>query len=184
MEKNFKLALRVQKNVNSGNMHCIVSWCFVDVGSFARKDSQHGDLEYAWATIGDDYWMTQIQCQGNAYIRSFGEHKGTWGEIDYNLYAYNIAQANASKLTTLAKKLDWIEKALDKYANKDNHGSPATFADYVFRLMHVTKCEYLIMPKNEGSEYAFKSRKMDSYCLDLLRQLLIVPTIERVPSEA
>jgi hypothetical protein len=183
MEKNFKLALRVQKNVNSGNMHCIVSWCFVDVGSFARKETQHGDLEYSWGTMGPDYWMQYVQCQANAYIRSFGEHKGIWGDLSYNLAAFGIAIANASRLTLLSKKLDWIEKALDKYANKDNHGSPATFADYVFRLMHVTKCEYLIMPKNENSEYAFKSRKMDSYCLDLLRQLLVIPTIEPITSE-
>jgi len=179
MEKSYKLALRIQKNICSSGMHCIVSWCFIDRDHFSRNDTLHGDIEYAWSTTGDDYWMTQIQCHGNAYIRSYGNEKGTWGDISYNLYAYNIAQANASRLMTLSKKLDWIEKGLDKYANKDNHGSPATFADYVFRLMHVTKCEYLIMPKNENSDYAFKSRKMDGYCLDMLRQLLVTPTIEK-----
>lgn len=183
MEKNFKLALRVQKNVLSGNMNCIVSWCFIDRGSFARNDTQHGDIEYAWSTFGDDYWMTQIQCHANAYTRSFGENKGTWSNLGYELAAYNIAKIRSSQLSILAKKLDWIEKQLAKYA--ENHGSiatdnPSEFAEYVFRLMNVTKCEYLILPKNEGSDYAFCSRSKDAYCLDMLRKLLVTPVVEPI----
>lgn len=185
--KNFKLALRVQKNVSSGNMHCVVSFCWIDRESFSRKDTQHGDIEYAWSTFNEDYWMQNVQCHANSYIRMHGDKQGTWSNLGYELATYNLAKCRSSQLSILAKKLDWIEKNLAKYA--ENHGSIATdenpfeFAEYVFRLMNVTKCEYLIMPKNDGSEYAFCSRAKDAYCLDMLRRLLVVPIVESITSE-
>jgi len=172
-----KIALNVVKSHSySGNAIDIVAkWVFLETDANDRSDTCYGNVEHAWSSYGEHAWMTTLQCKAYTSKRSYGESKGSWIEYGFDLGA-TFNNASVGRIEDSVKKLRSIENKLAKHTEK--YGSYDSFAEFLFRLAIVSKCDFILTEKRVESSYNYRASLVDGDGKMYLKSVCELPRVE------
>jgi len=177
-----KIALNVVKTegYNSGSIDILARWVFVETDNNDRSDTVYGNVEFPYSSYGEYAWMTSIQCKGYTSKRNYGENKGAWLEHGYDLGA-TFDNAPIGRIEDTCKKLRSFETKLSKYTEK--FGSQDSFAEFLFRLAIVSKCDFILTEKRQESGYNYRANLVDGDGKLYLKSVCELPKPEVIAIE-
>mgnify|MGYP007080469479 CR=1 FL=1 len=177
-----KIALNVVKSMdfNGNSIDIKANWVFVETDKNDRSDCCYGNIEHAWSSYGEFAWMNYVSVKSYTGKRSYGENKGSWLDHDYNLGA-GFNHSRLSALEDTCKKLKSFETKLGKHAEK--YGSADSFAEFLFRLAIVSKCDFILTEKRVESSYNYRANLVDGDGKQYLKAICELPKMETVVVE-